>query len=368
MRIKSISSFLLLAGLIILSSCTKKNHPPEIYNQQYTVAENSSPGTIVGKVIATDPDMDTTLTYSITAGNTGDAFDLSSKNGTITIKNEDPVDFETNPTFNLSVQVKDSKNAIASAKVTINLENVSPPTDGLILYYPFDGNMIDSSTSLNDGINFTSGNYVQGRWGEGLDFNGTTDYLRLTKTLDVTNGLSFSFWMKSRGPNGLENNGAIICKYSSTNSARCFMVYSFGAGTARTDNRLSAAFYKYPSSALYHDQTKSYWEPADLLIFPTDPSYWAIINPQRIPLNTWTHVVVNVTSHHVEVWFNGVICTTKQREYTTYSDSPYEPVFIGDNLAAGDGTNNHFNGILDEMRVYYRALTPKEIKTLYREK
>jgi hypothetical protein len=77
--------------------------------------------------------------------------------------------------------------------------------------------------------------------------------------------------------------------------------------------------------------------------------------------------VVNLTPTAIETWINGKLCTKKSREYALYSTSNTEPVFIGNNYDIGEGTNNHFNGILDELRVYNRGLTEKEIRTLFKE-
>ena len=241
---------------------------------------------------------------------------------------------------------------------------VDPPTNGLLLYYPFDGNVNDFSDNNNDGIDYTSKNYVAGKRHKALDFNGLTDYIQLTNTINSSNGLSFSFWIFSRGPAATENNGVIIGKYNMKSALRCFLVYSFGAYETRNDNRLSAAFYKSGKSSAIHDHVKSYMEPAELNIFP-DPSLWTISKPLRLVPETWTHCVINVTSKTVETWINGVLCTKKQREYDSYFDSYYEPVYIGNNPDLGEGNNNHFNGIIDELRIYSRGLTADEIKILF---
>ena len=352
----------------IFSSCSKKNHPPSVLPQEFSIQENSVQGTLVGKVLATDEDNDTSITYTIINGNTNNAFQISESGGMITVQNEDALDFETNPKITLTVEVRDSHNARSTGSITINLVDVVPPTNGLLAYYPFNGNVSDSSMNANNCIDYTTDNYVSGKWGRGLDFNGTSDYLQLSNTLNSTEGLTFSFWFNSRGANGVQNHGAIVAKYNMTTQLRCFMVYSFGANETRSDNRLSAAFYKYSYSSSYHDMTKSYWEPAELSIYPTDPSYWTISNPKRIETGTWTHCVVNMTPDALEIWLDGVLCTKKRREYASYFDSPNEPVYIGNNVAIGDGSNNHFNGILDELRVYNRALTNDEIKTLFKER
>jgi hypothetical protein len=241
------------------------------------------------------------------------------------------------------------------------------PTDGLVLYYTFDGNINDYSGNNNNGINYTSNNYVKGKWAWALDFNGTSDYIQLSNTINSENGLSFSFWIKSRGANGTENNGAIVSKYNMTAHLRSFMIYSFGAYETRNDNRLSAAFYKFRNTSAINDHIKSYLNNEELAIFP-EPSLWTIIKPKKIEIETWTHCVINVTPTEIQAWINGELCTKKSREYTSYFDSSDEPVYIGNNLAGGSGSNNHFNGILDELRIFNRGLSKREIQTLYRNK
>jgi hypothetical protein len=240
--------------------------------------------------------------------------------------------------------------------------------EGLLFYYPFNGNVNDASGHKNNGIDYTSGNYVSGIRGKALDFNGTSDYIELSRTINSGNGLTFSFWIKSRGAAGTENNGVIIGKYNMSASNRCFLVYAFGAYEARSDNRLSAAFYKEGFSSAYHDNVKSWLSAEELKVFPSDPSLWTIANPVRIETGKWTHCIINVTETDIEAWVNGILCTKKHREHPLYFDSGYEPVYIGNCLHLGAGSDNHFNGVIDELRIYNRGLTSEEIHILFSEK
>lgn len=240
------------------------------------------------------------------------------------------------------------------------------PTDGLILYYNFNGNTMDLSSSVNDGMDSTAGKYVKGRFGEALDFDGKNDFVKLTRTLDSENGLTFSFWVNSRGAAPDENNGAIISKYNMTGQIRCFMISSFGANETRSDNRLTATFYQeawYP--VMIHDHVKSFMETSELQVFP-DPSRWDIIHPVRLRLNQWIHCVVNMTEDYLEVWLDNELCARKRREHPTYYQDMYEPTYIGNNRNGGSGNNNHFNGAIDDFLVYDRPLTRDEIDQLYR--
>ena len=352
--------------LLTLVSCQKKYHPPTINDQTFSIDENSVIGTFIGQVLASDEDGQIT-SFKIKSGNTDNAFDISETDGKITITNEDAIDYETNPVFTLSIEVKNNRNLTSVANISVNLNNIEIPTNGMVLYLPFNGNVNDLSQSINNGIDNTLHNYVTGKKSQALDFNGTTDFIKLTNSINSQNGLSFSFWLKTRGAIATENNGSIVSKYSKTNDTRCFMVYSFGSGTAKYDNRLSAAFYSDGStSTYYHDMTKSYLEPGELLVYP-NTFLWTITNPQRLVVGEWTHCVVNITQTAIETWINGKFCTAKTREYSSYYNSDYEPVLIGNNYDIGDGSNNHFNGTLDELRIYNRVLTNDEIKTLFKE-
>ena len=353
-----------LVLFVILISCKEKNDAPLINNQTFIIDENSVEGTYVGQVIALDPENDL-FTFDIIDGNTSGAFSISAEEGKITVQNEDAIDFETNPVYTLSIEVKDVGNRSSIATATIKLNNIEVTENGLILYMPFDGNLNDLSQSQNDGIDYTTDNYVSGMKSEALDFNGTSDYIQLSKSINSQNELSFSFWIKTRGAIETENNGAIVSKYSMVNNTRSFMIYSFGAYETGNENRLSARFYKYGYSTSYNDFVQSYMESSELEAFP-DETLWTITNPMRLITDIWTHCIINVTETSIETWINGEFCTKKQREYNEYYTSD-EPVYIGNNIASGEGSNNHFNGILDELRIYNRGLTNDEIKALFKE-
>jgi hypothetical protein len=68
-------------------SLTNVNEVPIINNQSFSVAENSSNGTNVGTVVASDPDAGQTLTYSILSGNTSGAFAINASTGVLTVAN-----------------------------------------------------------------------------------------------------------------------------------------------------------------------------------------------------------------------------------------------------------------------------------------
>ncbi len=111
---------------------TNVNEPPVINDQTFSLAENSPNGTVVGTVLASDPDAGDSLTFAITAGNTGNTFAINPASGQITVNDNSLLNFETNPSFSLTVQVTDLGSLSSSATVTINLTNVIESDLGII--------------------------------------------------------------------------------------------------------------------------------------------------------------------------------------------------------------------------------------------
>ncbi|VAW36768.1 hypothetical protein MNBD_CHLOROFLEXI01-3065, partial [hydrothermal vent metagenome] len=87
--------------------------------------EDSPAATLVGTVTATDPDAGEVFTYTITGGNPGSSFVIGPNNGSITVANTANLDFETTPTFTLTVQVTDSGLLMDTAEIVINLSNIN---------------------------------------------------------------------------------------------------------------------------------------------------------------------------------------------------------------------------------------------------
>jgi len=118
-------------NLAILADCavpllpgSLPNNAPVVADQSFTVPEQSANGTVVGNVIATDPDAGQSLSWVITAGNDVGAFAINSTTGTITVANGSLLDLESQATYLLTVTVTDNATEPESdaATITITLE------------------------------------------------------------------------------------------------------------------------------------------------------------------------------------------------------------------------------------------------------
>ena len=103
------------------------NEAPTASDATFELAENSTNGTAVGIVVATDPDAtspDNVLTYAITGGNAGDVFAISPTTGAVAVA--DSLNYETTASYSLEVTVTDggSPSLSSTAMLTITVTDV----------------------------------------------------------------------------------------------------------------------------------------------------------------------------------------------------------------------------------------------------
>lgn len=98
------------------------NTAPVITDQNFSIDENSANNTVVGTVDAEDPDGNV-LSFMITGGNAAGAFGINETSGEILVADESLLDFETTPSFELTVEVSDGELS-ASATITISLNDL----------------------------------------------------------------------------------------------------------------------------------------------------------------------------------------------------------------------------------------------------
>ncbi len=111
------------------------NEAPTVNDATFSIPENSQNGAIVGTVTASDPDAGDSLTFSITGGNSPGSpdtpFAIHPTTGQITVSDSTQLNANTMPTYNLTVQVKDSGGLVDTATITINI--TPPPITNLYL-------------------------------------------------------------------------------------------------------------------------------------------------------------------------------------------------------------------------------------------
>jgi len=184
---------------------------------------------------------------------------------------------------------------------------------------------------MNIGIdNGTSGWTSSGKFGNGINFDGVNDYVDAGNdaSLNITNAITVGAWIYPLGW-GQSNLGRIVSKGTASNG------YSFHI-SATSSNLILSSFGQ-----------------ADAIASSASNS---------ISLNNWQHVVVSMIGGNASFFVNGVLAGVDGISPFAVSSSNFE---IG---RLGYISARNFNGSIDEVRIYNRALSAEEILDQYNMK
>jgi len=168
-----------------------------------------------------------------------------------------------------------------------------------------------------------SGNITasSGKFGNGVSFNGSDDYASLSSTLpQVTNQMSFSAWIKKDDTTGNERiinqNDTIFYVEVQTRVVQ-FRHLNVGDGATATGNVITSA-------------------------------------------GRWYLVTATYDGVYTTVYVDGALVAQESStgNFGTFSGTPY----IGKSSASAD---RFFDGSIDDVRIYNRALSPREVRDLY---
>ena len=237
----------------------------------------------------------------------------------------------------------------ATSKINKTLPTQPDLENGLVGHWTFDGsdmyeNAADRSSSGNDGYllsGFTSTTTVPGKIGQGLDFDGINDAVDIagsngsSHSLDFTNGpFSMGAWFKADAV-----NGTIIAKRDGISDNRQYQLY-----THNITGNLRLHFGGESSENLYANDT--------------------IIQPGE-----WYHGFVVVdASNNPQIYINGVAASQSNETGTppyTFSHRNVN-VALGARYETYPSTEFRWDGALDDIRMYNRALSADEVQRLYR--
>ncbi len=207
---------------------------------------------------------------------------------------------------------------------------------GLVDYQSFEDatgtKATDFSGNYNTGVltnmaapaTATSG-WTKGKFGSGISFDGTNDYVNLGSgaTMNITGDVSFSVWIKT------STDAKMIFQDYDANSP--FQGFAIMIGQNVTANKIG-----------FVDGAAS-WKTSTTSV--TD--------------GKWHHIVVTGSGTSGTFYFDGAADGTFT--YTAPTSHAGEVAYLG----AYEGTSNYFNGSMDEFRMYNRALSATEVSALY---
>jgi beta-lactam-binding protein with PASTA domain len=228
--------------------------------------------------------------------------------------------------------------------VAIVVSSGAPQPAGLVLALGFDeaagSTALDSSASARNGT-IRQALRVPGKFGRALSFDGVDDWVTVADTtaspFDLTTGMTVSAWVNPTLMSGWET---ILMKERGI------------AG----EGLLSYALYAHDGAPLAVGQpVPAGYVRVTPVLSTTDR---AVRGTAALPLNTWTHLATTYDGANQRFYVNGVLVgTTAGTGSIVVSNGS---IRIGGNASS---TGEFFQGLIDEVRVYNRALSAAEITT-----
>jgi uncharacterized protein YjdB len=216
-----------------------------------------------------------------------------------------------------------------SAAATATVNTTSGPS-GLVAAYNFNEGsgttVTDASGTGNTGTISGATWSTSGRFGGALSFNGSSDWVTVndSSSLDATSGVTVEAWIYPKKPLGWQS---LLMKEGSSN-----VVYGLYANTAE-NNAAGIATIGGSEVSVNH-----------------------AVQDVQVQMYRWTHLAITYNGSVFRLFFNGVEVSSVNRSGSLNVSAG--PLRIGGNAVWGE----YFNGMIDEVRVYNRALTTAEIQ------
>ena len=199
---------------------------------------------------------------------------------------------------------------------------------GAVSWWRFNGNANDeiggNHGTLGGGVDCSA----EGKYGRACSFDGINDYVNAggNTNLRITGDLSLEAWVKTS-----DDEGDIILKWTALGDQRSYAMFLSGG-----------RIYGYASD--------------------NGANIASIFSSSAINDGNWHHAVfVHENGIGLKMYLDGAEATTPISHTTGIYDSGTSSFLeIG-----GGGIAGMYNGVIDEARIYNKALTPEEINALY---
>ncbi len=204
----------------------------------------------------------------------------------------------------------------------------APPPAGLVLGLGFEeasgSAATDASPSKNNGTLNGATRTTAGRFGSALSFNGASDRVDVpdAASLDLTTAMTLEAWVRPTSNVGWRT--AIFKERAAAGHA--YALYSSEGNAPIAENFIGSTY-----------------------------NGAAAANP--LPLDAWSHIATTYDGAALRLFVNGTQVATKAA--TGAMPATANPLRIGGNTLWGE----YFAGLIDEVRVYNRALSAAEIQS-----
>ena len=198
------------------------------------------------------------------------------------------------------------------------------PTNGLVGWWPFNGNANDESGNGNNGT-VNGATLTADRFsnvGKAYSFDGVNDNISTSRS--PLTSFSVSLWL-----------------FTSQNTAYTPLVDAYNSNW-----ELYLSNYK---------PTFTRWITAG-----AGGTFQEFISTTSASINQWNHLICTYNNGNIRLYLNGVLISTFQNVSITINNNG--TFAFGASLS---GTSQYFNGKLDDIGIWNRALTQQEVSDLY---
>ena len=296
------------------------NGVPELLSDA-VVATSGAPTTFTAAFLLAndfDPDGDPLIITNV--GATGTAGGTIVDNGGGSWTYTAPAGYVGDDTFTYTAT--DGRGGSASALVAVTV--TAPPT-GLVAAYSFDeasGPIATDTSGYGNHGTITGATRVAGRFGRALSFDGTNDLVSVSdsSSLALVSGMTIEAWVR---PTLLGGWRTVALKETATGLAYALYAHDDAPRPAVTANFGGA------------DQSAA--------------------GLQALPVGAWSHLAATYDGAAMNLYVNGTLVRTQPATGTFVQSA--QPLSIGGNGVWGE----YFAGLIDQVRIYDRALTATEI-------
>lgn len=226
--------------------------------------------------------------------------------------------------------------------------------DGLVAYYNFKGGTLKDSSGKNNHIVFNNATLTTDRFGKANSaylFNGTSNYMRVANStsLNPTSAITIMAIVKPNGyySGDCKGNEIVTKTYGDFVNGYYSMRYATttGCSTPLDVNNVyfMTGYGNYTSGSI--------------------PS-GALTDTIPVKTNKWYHVVYTYEAGVSKQYIDGVL-KTETIKSTTFTPNAFD-LYIG--ATPAPQFPYWLNGVIDEVRIYEKALCAEAVKQLYNEK
>ncbi|MGA3019851.1 MAG: chitobiase/beta-hexosaminidase C-terminal domain-containing protein [Bryobacteraceae bacterium] len=226
--------------------------------------------------------------------------------------------------YTYTVAAYDASGIASAQSAGVSASTLAGIPANLIAYYNFNegaGTVLhDSSGSGNNGTINAAAWSNSGKYGGSLVFNGTSSYV-VAPNANLSTAMTVEAWVN---PAAVSFGNVVV-------EDNCFGLLNHA--------------YAGPEGFVINGG----WFEVDVLQSPWVP----------LPSNAWTHLAMTYDGSVEQLFVNGVPVASRPQLGPINNES--QPMYIGGPFQGGD-YSSVFNGMIDEVRIYNRALNQAEIQ------